>query len=134
MSFAPLHGVFTVPRRGRAFCIDVDIADELWDAYRLAAQDIKNRAMEQHRERHDNVSDSTSEEQSSSDSDSDAEAASDHSDSEYSPSEMSDDDSDDLDIPSSPCSSIVMDMSPFPDTFSRGHLKSLDFHFIQWNE
>jgi hypothetical protein len=29
---------------------------------------------------------------------------------------------------------VEMDLTPFPDSFSRGHLRALDFDFIKWHE
>jgi hypothetical protein len=93
MAFVPPNGIFTIPRRGRAFRIDVDIAEELTDAY--AYQMV--RAIP-----------SASTLLRSTD--------------RFSPYNIL------------RPKRALPDMSPFPDSFTRGHLRALNFSFIKWDE
>ncbi|KAJ7143251.1 hypothetical protein C8R46DRAFT_1233027 [Mycena filopes] len=130
MSFVRPTGLFNVPRRGRVATIDLDIADALLDEYRLAAAARNGRCS----------SPANDEAQSDSDSDANSEASSDRDpDPDYIPprtklwSTASTDPENHHILRPRPAAS-VLGLSPFPDSFSRVHLRSLNFRFFKWND
>jgi hypothetical protein len=162
MSSVPPWSSFTLPRRGRICEIDVNIAEILMKEFRnairtrnsdaIAARDTDSDEPYHNLAEGDHDGESTDDDSSAdlssalsacswptSDSDTDSD------DSEYLP-EMPLDSTDEMqldtvgDIPQilrpRPAGRLAVDLdiTPFPDSFTRGHLRSLNFDFVRWNE
>jgi hypothetical protein len=158
MSFVPPWSDFTLPRRGKICEIDLDIVNTLADEYRNVLR-ARNAAMVS--SKMDGNDDGTNSAEESDDANTDDEdSASDSSSSNSCSSEFSlatslsytDSDSDDseyipmdVDPPSDDSAPILrprpptppsvnLGITPIPDAFTRAHLRSLGFDFIQWSE
>jgi hypothetical protein len=159
MDFVPTWSRFTLPRRGKICELDVDIAEALTDEYRIAsrARNLAAIALWETDSNSDGgeVSAEDDDDDGSSHSSSlcstswppsDSDTETDLEDSEYIPAAPDSPialDSDDIDLaPGSepflrprpaPAPSPDLEMTPVPDTFTRSHLRALDFDFVSWH-
>ncbi|KAJ7807050.1 hypothetical protein B0H13DRAFT_1929237 [Mycena leptocephala] len=120
MAFVTPTPLFSVPPRGSAIVIDAEVASELGQEYRLAAFAKMVRALDQQRDRDDAFS-----------SDHALDATTFDSDYIPSPIQLWDIGADGL---RPKRTNLLLNMTPFPDSFSGSHLRLLDFRFIKWDE
>ncbi|KAJ7695520.1 hypothetical protein B0H16DRAFT_1485301 [Mycena metata] len=159
MTFVPPWTRFTLPRRGKVAEIDLDITDHLYEQYDTAARARNAKAVAAALSDDEGLdSDYASDSEMDTDSDSDSdETSSTSSDSDMSLTSASDSDTGSDYIPSplllwdltvngrdattpilrprapTPASPDI-DLHPFPDSFTPGHLRSLNFDFLKWND
>ncbi|KAJ7168436.1 hypothetical protein C8R46DRAFT_1033683 [Mycena filopes] len=126
MDYVPPTYSFSLPRRGRVAEIDLDITEALFDEYRRAAHARNARSHSP-----------SAEDDSDSDSENSTPDATARTDPDYIPPRMKIWSN----APQQPQSPYALrprapraGLSPFPEAFSRGHLRSLNFRFLKWHD